>query len=131
MLEGRCHCGEAGWTLKTPPTSITACNCTVCRRYGALWAYGHMGDDIQTDGQTSAYQRRDNGDIHFHFCPNCGCVTHYVASAEGENGRIRAAVNVRLSDPAPISALPIRHFEGLDSFQELPRDGRTVRAMWF
>ncbi|MEM8587409.1 MAG: GFA family protein [Pseudomonadota bacterium] len=131
MLEGRCHCGSVGWTLETLPTSITACNCTVCRRYGALWAYGHMGDDIHTDGQTSAYRRRDSGDIHFHFCPKCGCVTHYVASAQGENGRIRAAVNVRLSDLSPISALPIRHFEGLDSFQELRRDDRTVKDMWF
>ena len=48
MLEGKCHCGEAGWTLKDVPESVTVCNCTVCSRYGVLWAYGYMGDDIHT-----------------------------------------------------------------------------------
>ena len=131
MLEGTCHCGEVGWTLETLPTSATACNCTICRRYGALWAFGYIGHDIQTTGQTRTYLRRDSGDIFFHFCAICGCVTHYVARTEGENGRTRAAVNLRMSDPSPIGALPIRHFEGHDSFKELPRDGRTVKDMWF
>lgn len=131
MLEGTCHCGEVGWTLETLPKSVTACNCTICRRYGALWAYGYIGDDIQTTGQTSTYLRRDSGDIYFHLCAICGCVTHYVASTEGENGRTRAAVNARMSDPSRISEFPVRHFEGHDSFKELPRDGRTVKDMWF
>lgn len=131
MLEGTCHCGEVSWTLATLPKSATACNCTICRRYGSLWAYGHIGHDIQTTGQTQAYQRRDSGDIYFHFCTGCGCVTHYVARDAGENGRTLAAVNLRMSDPEPISALPIRHFEGCESFKERPRDGRTVNDMWF
>lgn len=131
MLKGTCHCGATGWTLDTLPTSVTACNCTICRRYGALWAYGYLGDDIHTTGRTNAYRRRDSGDLLFHFCAACGCVTHYVAHSADEDGRRLAAVNVRMSDPAPISALPIRHFEGHDSFKELPRDGRTVKDMWF
>ncbi len=131
MLEGKCHCGEVGWTLETLPTSVTACNCTICRRYGVLWAYVYMGHDLQTTGQTTPYLRRDSGDICFHFCAMCGCVTHLVASAKGADGRIQAAVNVRMSDPSPIGEIPIRHFDGHDSFTELPRDGRTVKDMWF
>ena len=42
MLKGTCHCGDAGWALEEFPQSATACNCTVCRRYGVLWAYGYM-----------------------------------------------------------------------------------------
>lgn len=131
MLKGTCHCGEVHWTLDTSPRSVTACNCTICRRYGALWAYGYIGRDIQTTGQANAYRRRDSGDISFHFCANCGCVTHYVVSSEDEKGQMRAAVNLRMSDPSPISELPIRHFEGHDSFKELPGDGRKVKDMWF
>lgn len=131
MLEGTCHCGEVRWTLDVLPMSVTACNCTICRRYGALWAYGYIGYDIQTTGKTSTYLRRDSGDIYFHFCAICGCVTHYVACSDDENRRKRAAVNVRMSDPSTISKLPIRHFEGHHSFVELPRDGRTVEDMWF
>ena len=131
MPKGTCHCGEVGWTLAALPKSATACNCTICRRYGALWAYGYIGHDIQTTGQTTAYLRRDSGDLGFHFCANCGCVTHYVASTADENGRNLAAVNLRMSELSPISEIPIRHFEGHDSFSALPRDGRTVKDMWF
>ena len=131
MLNGTCHCGEVHWTLDTLPKSVTACNCTICRRYGALWAYGYIDCDIQTTGKTSTYRRRDSGDICFYFCAICGCVTHYVARSEDENGRKRAAVNLRMSDPSPIGELPIRHFEGHDSFKERPCDGRKVKDMWF
>ncbi|HEX6610462.1 MAG TPA: GFA family protein, partial [Hyphomicrobiaceae bacterium] len=41
-------------------------------------------------------------------------------------------VNLRLAeDPAAIAALPIDHFDGLDTFDDLPRDGRCVSHMWF
>lgn len=131
MLKGTCHCGEVSWTLDKLPKSVTACNCTICRRYGALWAYGYIGCDIQVSGQTGTYRRHDSGDIDFHFCAICGCVTHFVASFTGEDGRNRTAVNVRMSEPSPISELPIRHFEGHDTFKQLPDDSRTVKDMWF
>jgi len=41
-MQGICHCGRVTWKLDTPPESVTACNCTLCRRYGVLWAYGYM-----------------------------------------------------------------------------------------
>ncbi len=131
MLEGTCHCSAVRWTLKTFPETATACNCSVCRRYGALWAYGYFGTDVRTTGQTRTYLRRDSGDICFHFCIICGCVTHYVARRAAEDGRTVAAINIRMSDPSAIGEIPIRHFDGHDSFEELPSDGRTVKDMWF
>ncbi|NJO37303.1 MAG: GFA family protein [Rhizobiales bacterium] len=130
-MQGTCHCGSVTWTLDTPPESVTACNCTICRRYGVLWAYGHIDHDIHTSGDTAAYRRADGGAIDFHFCPKCGCVTHYVATRPGDDGRHRTAVNLRLTEPEPIAGLPIDHFDGLDSFDDLPRDGRCVSDMWF
>ena len=41
------------------------------------------------------------------------------------------AVNVRLSEPGSVAHLPIRHFEGLETFDDLPMDGRCVSDMWF
>ena len=129
-MEGSCHCGRVSWALATPPESITACNCTVCRRYGVLWAYGHIDHDIKTSGNTSTYRRADGGAIDFHFCPHCGCVTHYVAVKSGNDGRHWTAVNVRLTVPEGIADLPIDHFDGLDTFTDLPRRGRCVSDMW-
>ena len=50
MVEGKCHCGDATWTLELRPVSATACNCTVCRRYGAIWAYGYLSQDVNVTG---------------------------------------------------------------------------------
>lgn len=131
MLKGICHCGEVCWTLDAMPESITACNCTICRRYGALWAYEYIGHDIRTTGKTNTYRRLDGGAIDFHFCAVCGCVTHYIRTAAGDDGRYRTAVNVRLTELAAISDTPMDRFDGQDSFVDLPRDGRVVRDMWF
>jgi hypothetical protein len=41
------------------------------------------------------------------------------------------AVNLRLTEPAPIAAVPIDHFDGLGKFEDLPRDGKCVADLWF
>jgi hypothetical protein len=40
------------------------------------------------------------------------------------------AVNVRLAPPESVAHLPIDHFDGLESFEDLPADGRVVRDLW-
>ncbi len=131
VLEGTCHCGNVKWTYSTPLESVTACNCTLCRRYGALWAYGYLHHGIEVSGETGKYERnkKHNG---FHFCKACGCIAYYLANTLDEQGRRRMAVNLRMiSEPEKIADLPIDHFEGLEKFVDLPQDGRCVRDLWF
>lgn len=132
-LSGSCHCGDTGWTLSGDPGSITACNCTLCRRYGALWAYDYENERIALIGATRVYTRRGKPDpaLEIHFCPTCGCVAHWRGLKVDEAGRRRVAVNVRLAPPDAVAHLAIDHFDGLDSFDDLPGDGRCVREMWF
>ena len=131
LIEGACHCGSVQWTYEGLPESATACNCTVCRRYGALWAYGFQNEGIRVSGTTRAYLRGPRT-IEFHFCPDCGCVAYWRALNPGADGRRRIAVNVRLAlDPAAVAHLPIDHFDGLDRFTDLPRDGKCVSDYWF
>lgn len=129
MLEGSCHCGAVRWTFGVMPDGATACNCTVCRRYGALWIYDYEGENVRVTGPTTIYIRGKA--IEFHFCPTCGCVTHWRGQRLEEDGRRRLAVNVRLSDPAAVANVPIDHFDGLTSFDDLPRDGKCVTDYWF
>ncbi|MDE2048499.1 MAG: GFA family protein [Betaproteobacteria bacterium] len=129
MIEGHCHCGAVHWRLDVLPESVTACNCTVCRRYGVLWAYGYQGEDVHVSGATQAYVRGKA--IGFHFCPTCGCVAYWRALEADAQGRRRIAVNVRLTEPQPVAHLPIDHFDGLDRFEDQPRDGRCVRDYWY
>ena len=125
---GACHCGRVHWTLTGDPGSVTACNCTVCRRYGALWAYDYEGERITTEGETRAYVRGKT--TEFHFCPNCGCVVWWRGLQLDEDGRRRFAVNIRMAQPEAVAGLAIGHFDGLDSFEDLPPSGKQVSDMW-
>jgi hypothetical protein len=129
VIDGSCHCGAVQWTFERRPDGATACNCTVCRRYGVLWAYDYEGEGIKTSGRTQSYVRGD--DIEFHFCPVCGCVTFWRGRRANPDGRRRIAVNLRLAEPDVVADIPIDHFDGLNTFEDLGRDGRCVADYWF
>ena len=132
VLEGRCHCGACGWTLKGDPGSITACNCTLCSRYGALWAYDFYGDRTQLFGDTASYTRAVKTDpaLEMLFCSNCGCVVAYRGLKPEDNGKFRIVLNVRMAELDKVASLAIDHFDGLDSFEDFPPDGKCVRDLW-
>ena len=133
MLNGTCHCGALNWSLDGDPGSITACNCTLCRRYGALWAYDYEGGRIRIWGPSCVYTRLGKADpaLEIHFCPTCGCVLCWRGLRLEKDGRRRMAVNLRLAPPEAVADLPIDHFDGMDTFDDLPSDGRCVRDLWF
>lgn len=133
MLEGKCHCGAAHWTLEGDPGSITACNCSLCVRYGTLWAYDYEDERIRLLGETKSYHRQGKADpsLEILFCPTCACVLAWRGLRLEQDGRRRMAVNVRLAPAQEVASFPIDHFDGLDSFNDLPSDGRCVRDMWF
>jgi len=133
MLTGSCHCGKASWTLEGDPGSITACNCTLCRRYGTLWAYDYEGERIALSGETASYTRsgRETSSLEILFCPSCACVLSWRGLRLQKDGRRRMAVNMRLAPPDLVADLPIDHFDGLDTFEDLPSKGRCVRDLWF
>lgn len=133
MITGSCHCGAVHWEVDGDPGPVTACNCTTCRRYGALWVYDFHNERIRVSGETTAYLRvKAQPALGYHFCPKCGCLAYWLARMPEKNGKLRLAVNVRLADdPEAVAALPIEHFDGLTSFEDLGQDGRCVRDMWF
>jgi hypothetical protein len=135
MLMGTCHCGSAQWTLEGDPGVITACNCTLCRRYGALWAYDEDDERGRTtiSGATTSYVRGDKDvwSLEILFCPKCGCVLCWCGRRVRPDGSRRMAVNVRLAPPEAVADLRIEHFDGLDKFAGLPSDGSCVRDLWF
>lgn len=130
MIQGACDCGAVRWRFEGEPEGATACNCTLCRRYGALWAYDYEGRGIEASGETQSYVRGEAW-IEFHFCSRCGCVTFWRARQEDEEGRRRMAVNLRLAEPEAVAHIPIDHFDGLDTFHDMSRDGRCVADYWF
>ena len=130
MIAGSCHCGAVRWSFEGVPDGATACNCTLCRRYGVLWAYDFENEGIKVSGPTAVYTWGDKR-LGFHFCPTCGCIAYWRALKARDDGRRRIAVNLRLAEPAAVAAIPINHLDGLDTWKALPRDGRCVADYWF
>ena len=69
--------------------------------------------------------------LEIHFCTTCADVLCWRGLRLEADGRRRMAVNLRLAPPDTVAALPIDRFDGLDSFEDLPLDGRCVRDLWF
>jgi hypothetical protein len=110
MIESSCHCGAVKLEILDAPEEVTGCNCSICRRYGALWAYyspAHVRI-IATTGATDCYRWGEKS-IEFHRCRDCGCVTHWAAVIQPSG---RMGVNARLMQPEILAAARLHRFEG-------------------
>ena len=124
MIEGACLCGTVRWQFDDQCDGATACHCTACRRDGAFWADDHEDEGIRVIGETRAFARGTA--LAFLFCPACGCLVVWRARGTDTAGRRRIAVNLRLAEPAAVARIPMDRFDGLDAFEDLPRNGRCV-----
>src|SRR5262245_25921313 len=112
MIKSSCHCGAVTVAVPQAPTELTDCNCTICRRYGALWAY-YSPKDVEITGATEIYVRGEKM-LEFHRCRSCGCVTHW---APVEKTHDRMGVNCRMMEPNVISRTRVRRFDGFDTWK--------------
>ena len=117
-LKGTCHCGAVHLEASHPPTTVTECNCSVCRRYGAKWAYykASTAHVSCSPDSVSSYSWGDR-EIAFYHCKHCGCLTHYESVNKSDDYRI--AINARMMAPDDIEAIPVRRFDGADTWKYL------------
>jgi hypothetical protein len=74
VLTATCHCGAVRVTVPRKPRSVTDCNCSICRRYGVLWAY-YKASAVRTQarrGTTESYSWGRKS-LRFVRCATCGC----------------------------------------------------------
>lgn len=107
MIESSCHCGAVKLEIATAPETVTDCNCSICRRYGVLWAYC-SARDVRVAGATDIYMWNDRT-IEFHRCRDCGCVTHW---APVDRTLDRMGVNARLMAPEILNRARVRRLDG-------------------
>ena len=110
MIEASCHCGAVRLEVDAPLSEVVECSCSICRRYGVLWAYYTL-DQVSVlppDPPTTIYLWNDR-EIEFHHCRTCGCVSHWAPVDRGHN---RMAVNARLMDPEALAGASVRHLDG-------------------
>ncbi len=109
-IEASCHCGAVQLEVDAPPEALTDCNCSICRRYGALWAY-YSPKQVRIVAPAGAADTYAWGEhkIQFHRCKICGCLTHWAATDPQSD---RMGVNARLMDPQVLRPLRIRKLDG-------------------
>jgi len=117
-LSASCHCGAVQLAAATKPATLTQCTCSICRRYGAQWAYYKQKDvQVTCDAEAvSAYAWGDKS-IEFFHCRNCGCMTHYESMKKGDDGRI--AVNARMMELEDVASIRLRTFDGASTWKFL------------
>jgi len=118
MLTATCHCGAIRLEVPRKPRTLTDCNCSICRRYGTLWAY-YKTDEVRivhARGAVDAYSWGDKT-LRFVRCRHCGCVTHWEPLHPGGPGRM--GVNARNFEPVAVSSARIRHLDGASTWKFL------------
>ena len=115
MLKVSCICGRVRVEASKRPDFINECNCSLCGKSGARWAYFHPSDVVVV-GETHGYRRTDKDDpgAEVRFCPNCGSTTHFVLteSAVARFGDVQIGVNARLADERDLAGVELRYPDG-------------------
>jgi Uncharacterized conserved protein len=132
ITDGACLCGGVRWRFRGKIPDATICNCTACRRYGALWAYDYDGEAITVvDREELLVPFARGTSLSFNFCSRCGNLVSWRGLNSDGDGRTRIAVNLRLAEPDTVAAVPLLRFDGLVTFEDLDPGGRTIADVWF
>jgi len=117
-FQGSCHCGNVKYQLGKAPEWLVSCNCSICRRIGALWTHAETSDVILNyeKGATIAYIWGDKT-LSIHSCKNCGCTTHWESLDQEQHSRM--GLNFRMCSDHELSDYRVRHFDGADTWEFL------------
>ena len=113
-----CHCGAVQIVVRQLPRTVVSCNCSICRRYGALWAYykpSSVAIEAPKDGLSKYSWGRRIRD--YHRCKVCGCVTHYTY--RGKQRKTTMGVNAANFAPSELVGVRIRHLDGAATWKML------------
>jgi hypothetical protein len=115
MFQATCHCGRIRIDVPAEPEFLVDCNCSICRRYGALWAFYPMAE-THVEGAAEHAQGYVWGErtITTFHCRHCGSVTHWEPLAAKPESKF--AINARLLDPAVTASIRVRRFDGAQTW---------------
>ncbi|WP_419825730.1 GFA family protein [Sphingomonas sp.] len=122
-VAGGCHCGAVRFeaVLVDGFDAPTRCNCSICRRLGAVVVVAHEDDVRVTRGADRLSCYRFNTDVAEHFfCATCGVYTHHRRRSHPD----QFSVNVACIDGAsPFDFAQVPVFDGVHH----TRDGHERR----
>ncbi len=108
---GGCHCGEVRFEVTADISSVVDCNCSICQKRGALWAFVPPEKfGLRAGAEDLKDYQFGKKTIHHLFCAQCGVGP--FSRGQNPKGEEMIAVNVRCLDDVDIAALKITPFDG-------------------
>jgi hypothetical protein len=108
---GSCHCGKVRYEVTADLAQVLACNCTICRKRGALWTYVEPAQFKLLAGADELVDYQFNKKIIHHlFCRTCGVSS--FARGQGADGSEGIGINVRCLDDVDPASLETVAFDG-------------------
>jgi hypothetical protein len=110
-FKGSCHCGRLAYTVdEDPPARAMECNCSFCRRVGALHHFTtpdkFRREADEADIQVYLFNKHV---IRHMFCKTCGGAP--FAEGQGPKGPM-VEINLRCAEGVDLDALEITKFDG-------------------
>jgi hypothetical protein len=110
-VSGSCHCGNIAFEAEGDFAEAMECNCSFCRRQGALLAFvPRAGMELKTPRDNLKTYFFNKKVIAHHFCPQCGMAPFGEASMP--DGTEMTAINLRCVPEIDLEGLKITRYDG-------------------
>jgi hypothetical protein len=113
LFSGSCHCGAVRFEVKTALLPATRCNCSLCRRKGALMSPPFATENLRIlrgEEALTTYQFNTRVAKHY-FCTHCGIYPFH--QTRKDSNFLRA--NLGCLDDVDPNALPFDVADGASS----------------
>jgi len=108
---GGCKCGKVRYEVQADIGEVITCNCSRCRKVGALLSAVAMSDFKLLSGENEMTDYQFNKRvIHHPFCTTCGI--HSYSYGKGPGGRDMVMLNVRCLDSVDADQFKVKKFDG-------------------
>ncbi|PIF74121.1 hypothetical protein CLU95_1242 [Variovorax sp. 54] len=120
--QGSCHCGACRFEVDTDLDHVRSCNCSVCRRRGALiHRVPESALRMLTPLEDLTIYQWHSRTARDYFCPTCGIMPFRIPSAptaqetaEGKLPFTGWAINARCLEDVDLASVPVRLVNGAD-----------------
>ena len=108
---GACHCRAVKFKVDLDLSGALQCNCSICSKLGAVWAFAPASQFKLQSGQESLedYQFGKKTLHHIH-CTHCGIET--FAEGKMPDGTPTVGINLRCLDGVDVTKLSPRQYDG-------------------
>ena len=108
---GGCHRGRVRYEVDADLSRVMSCNCSICRKRGALLAFVPVAKFKLGSGAYALTDYQFNKKIVHHlFCDTCGVSS--FARGTSSDGAEMIAINVRCLDGVDLDGLNVVTFDG-------------------